>query len=742
VQDYDTTNNTYTVSTQGGDISSCEDMVGVAGSFLGLRFQQRIPVGTPVMLAMGTPAWITNTGTIEYGDPKVSHSKTMLGTALPGIVQETAGVDPSTPKGHFPSDLLEGEFNWERVNGPFIRFLIGMVSIGANDRAKIETLLHRELVRITSHNYEHFAATGDIKNFDDGGLNQEEHGTTYEHERMGLREGEAVLEDLENPPDFDVWVNRTMRARWSKYTGFIGDLVNHWMTDPQAAIGEMATGQFRSGKSRFHAGSDGTLLWQACGDIILEHTHRIPVPVRLKHEEDPEGVVRDRMQELDERFLKPWKWSVSTPWETVFMLRDYARHMSQFQSMARFLQLAEEGEFEVPSEADTPKPMTVDPDREPVAFYDAYATIRIMRDGSIMSMDTYGNSTSSGDYGMKYFSSSDFEIIAARDVNIKAGRSVHISGKRNVELAAHRGGLILKSRTAFRALCERGTLWFKSDYDPEASYTPEDGDPDPEIHGDAGIMIQGLKSEIVIDSLTTRLQAKETVVVAPKEKLVIQAPQLQVRATTSVELHTPKLLFSIRRVIGKALSLLWIKGQLKVAGGSWEISNLSVNSIKAKSVRTLSGNVSKTDPFDILETPEDTVLPPDPNYAEVPALPDPEKEHKPARKWDMFAKEEYAPATALYEPVSHQRIRLGEQLSPTGAESPEYGQWPGMADALLPGEQTATGTGWPGVGAQWLQYTPQGDELGVPSSSSGLDFAPPASSPSLTKTSIVLQYRA
>lgn len=739
VTDYDVTSGNYSVDVGGDELTGCGDMVGPAGSFFGMRFQQRIPTGTRVLLVMGAPPWIINTGTIEIPDRERCHSRVMQGTHVRDIVQDMAGQEDGIPSAHFPNDLLEGELSWERVNGPMLRLLLGMVALGANDRSQIECLLHRELVRLTSRNFEHFAATGDIKNYDDGRLNQEEHGTCYEHERYGTKEGEPILEAPEEPVDFDEWVDKTMRARWSKYVGFLGDIVNFWVTDPQEAIGQMATGQFRSGKARVHIGHDGTLLMQSTADIVLERVVRIPVPVRLKHEEDPQGVVRERMRELDKKFEEQWEWASTNPQDTAFMLRDYSRYLSQFQSMARFLQMADMAEeFEIPSEAETPEPMTVDPDRIPALYYDTYATIRIFRDGSIVNSCGYGNATYMGPYGIIHSSIGDYTVYASRDINLKAGRSMHLSARRNVELVAHRGALLLKGRTALRALVEKGVLWFKSDFNPDYPYIPEEGDPEAEVHGEAGVLIHGLQSTMVLDAKNLQVQAAEELKVIP-QKLTVIAPEVVLHARSSLRVYSSKLLFSISRIIGSRIGSLWVKDQVKLTGGMLEVKGLTAHVVRAlTALASKTGTVAKFDSeYDLLEAPEPE------EEATVPDPPEAVIKITAAQNWDMLPPEEYAPLDFLYEPLTQQRLRLGEKLHPIPPRDTEimenFSTWSGMADSLMASQKTGSGRGWPGDDAQWYQYAPHSPELAVPAGAKGEAFKPVPSS--LTTNSIVFHYQ-
>jgi len=97
------------------------------------------------------------------------------------------------------------------------------------------------------------------------------------------------------------------------------------------------------------------------------------------------------------------------------------------------------------------------------------------------------------------------EIDAAGDIRINAGQNLYIKARRNIEISAIVGGLTLKSRAWWKALCEWGTVWIKSDaIDPssgESIPTPEDAtqDPEPEVHG-AAIFLDAARGQTLMQS--------------------------------------------------------------------------------------------------------------------------------------------------------------------------------------------------------------------------------------------------
>jgi len=227
-------------------------------------------------------------------------------------------------------------------------------------------------------------------------------------------------------------------------------------------LGRIASDQIRAGKSRVHIASDGAVLVQSVADIVLEKVVRIPVPVRIRPEGDPQGnKTDDQIRTLDP--LKTWKPSNSSNlFEMVFQLREYARWLNNQAAFSRFR--LQDREFKVPTEAETPAPkmLSGEVDREqanlnaPLNWQIAYSTIRIYRDGSIQMVDAYGNSWTSTKTGVMISSTTDILLQAAGSVNIVAGQSINLVARKDVGISAVTGGLWLRAQTGLQALVQSG----------------------------------------------------------------------------------------------------------------------------------------------------------------------------------------------------------------------------------------------------------------------------------------------
>lgn len=415
-------------------------------------------------------------------------------------------------------DQLGGELDLTNFLGVGIQILTTFSKLCAGDRAKVEVCLLNDMVRILSETYRHHSAFGDEEIYNDGRANHIQQGTSYTHETWGLiNPGDPKASADEKGVDFKDLdaVKDTGRWRWHLFRGWLGNFISTWVTDPPKQMGRLAEDALQAGRFRAQVTPDGTFLLQSVSDIVMERVVRIPVPVRLKRPEDPEGVKPEDFEKLNKQMLKLWTTPKTNVFETAFQLRQYARHLSQYMSMCRFLQMDEKGEWKVVSEADTPaheisSETDVLGENSQEKTYDTYATIRIMRDGSIVTWAGDGTAVVHGGGNLWFSAPKNLHIEAGGDITMMAGQNIYMTARRNFDIVALVGGLRLKARTWWHALCELGTLWIKSDapdinVDGEIPNTKmEASDPDP-ILMDASILINATKGCTTVDSDHTLL---------------------------------------------------------------------------------------------------------------------------------------------------------------------------------------------------------------------------------------------
>ncbi len=745
---------TYKVVVPGGEtVENVRDGTGLFNGLIGIKTTHRLSPGTKVMLAHDTAPWIIATIPADVPDLQAYLSRTSTGKGYPKAIKTNhPNSSEMVPEHNMAEDLYEGEFEMANLLGGFLRFLTFMVSIGVDERNQIEFHMARDLTRVLSHNFEFFACDGDRKIYDDGRLNCETNTTTYDHERMGALDPfseKSPVTEAGMPADLDP--KRTGRWRYTRLQGFIGDFINSFITDPAAVLGSMTEEAVRSGKSRVHMGQDGTILLQSVAEIAFERVCRIQVPIRLKHEEDPKGVLRVQMDQLDKSFLKIWNQdSGKSEHHTLFKIREYVRYLNQYQSLARLHQLAAKGEeWRIPREDETPAPLVngAEPDRDSANqgsttyWKDAYATIRIMRDGSILNFDAYGNSTASGPYGIQHSSARHYHVWAAGDIVMKAGASMFLSARRHIEIVAARGGLVLKARTFLRGLCERGTLWLKSDYDPDNEYSPEaDGDPEAEVVGKQGIRIQATKGESRWLSnrkarfLVEKAGDGENLEFGSQEEI-----QFSSKKDTGFDIGG-NLMMNVRENVSMVCQDFILQAKSFVLPGmaSFKQGEATIARIKTSTLASSGPIYGPTNTGQVVNPEDrqplrahtnhiqvydgDTISVPSSGGAEVVTYNF--KEADPVY-WKLLPEDEYqwvnapaegvkADADQLFEPLTQQQLRLDVTAG--------YAEWDNACDNLLPGPQTANTASWPGTNRKWLIHSPILPTLSAPATGEAAAF--------------------
>ena len=509
IGDYDRDSETYMVDVDGQPLS-CTYAAPTFCRLIGIQYKQILPAGTQVRVVYDTRPFIIGALPSNPADPGKQSANSSGSEAEPSFTHHSGhrGLHGEQPD----QDQLEGELDMTNIMQSGIKLLTFMARLQSGERAVVETCVLNDMVRIVNDCFRHHSAFGDQLIYNDGRLNNVEHGTSYDHEAWGVlpEEGEALkkLDMVDGKVDLES-VAETGRWRYSRFIGFLGDMVHMMVSDPTETLGQLAESALRAGKARVQIMNDGTLLAQSVSEICLERVSRITVPVQLKTDDDPDGVLSTEFEQLEQKFLKIWEGLTEDAEgpdlaNMAYQLRSYARWMNSYHSLARFLQMGKD--WKVPSESESPDPSWTNAEKDVerqnekrMTSYDTYACFRIMRDGSIVIWAGDGSSMVMADRDIQLHAARHLDLFGAGDVRIRAGRDLHLEARRHTNLMSVVGGLRLKSRTYWEALCEQGSLWIKSDADPDVD-PPEvpEGDPEPVVRKHA-IILDSTKGRVLVN---------------------------------------------------------------------------------------------------------------------------------------------------------------------------------------------------------------------------------------------------
>lgn len=610
-------NGSYTVACAAPrmQISGVEMAAPVFGGLMGFNVRCLLPKGTQVILAHGNPSFIYAIVPEKEKDWRNAGNRTLVWG--PKVNDKSATT--STPE-----DMVEGEAEIGNLFGVSLAFLTTLIQMKAGDRAKIECHLINDMVRIVSSQFRHFSGIGEELIFDHGRPTLERGWSSYRHELMNqLKEGTPVAPlSGDGISESEVSADRVAsvgRHRLLEYIGFAGDFIHSFVTDPPTTMVKMLKEQEesgkRSGKSWVHRGSDGAYVVQSVAEIRFERVVRIPTPVRIAAHEDADVTKSRQYDRLQESYLKLFDYGKAedkSAYRQAYQLRSYSRWLTRFHAFARMLQLPDE--YKIWSEVITPAPSwtNAEADKERANpnsdYYDAYACICILRDGSIITHDQYGASVVMSNGNIQLSAPRHIEIETGGDLRLLVGGSLYAKVKRNIEFTAVDGGIIFSSYAWFKGICEKGSLWLRS-----MAETSEVGENPPELEGRNGgpkpevlehavmleataggaairadkqvqVKIDGrgnpsggdelgdLNYAFVVDAAAVRVRSKGSVAVSSSKSLVVSA-------STSIAVNSPALYGSLAEIdMGK---------NMQFANGQLSVSNFRCNLMQGNSIQGL-----------------------------------------------------------------------------------------------------------------------------------------------------------
>lgn len=479
----------------------------VFGGLMGFNVNAKLAAGSIVEFSYGNPSFIHAVLPEGNMDWLNARNRSMVWGDAMKALEKGGDVE------HFsncPFDMVEGEFEIGNLFGVAMQFLFTMMRMSAGDRAAVECHLINDMVRVVSHQYRHFSGIGEDLIFDHGRPTFERSWSSYRHELANkMTDGEPLAtmrgDEIDHEPlDENKRWQDVGRYRLLEFIGFAGDFIHSFVTDPPTVINQLAATPLYSGKSLIHRNSDGTLLLQSVADIKLERVVRIPVPKRQKHHEDPELTKSRKYRSLTPpEVLRLPDLPKDDTFQLAYHLRSYSRWLSQVHGYARCLQL---DEYKVPSEAETQEPdwYSMEKDKleqkNAMEYFDSYACITIIRDGSILLHDVYGSTVTMSNGNLQLSSSRHIDIEAAGDIRMIAGRNLFIKVRRNIEMTARIGGIILTSYSWFKAICREGTMWLRSDANADNPVGPLEDGPKPEVLDGHGVMVESNYGKTIVRS--------------------------------------------------------------------------------------------------------------------------------------------------------------------------------------------------------------------------------------------------
>ena len=320
-----------------------------------------------------------------------------------------------------PTDVVEGERVISNDFGVMLQLMQQFAALKASDLAQIQVHLLDDLVRIVSHNFQHYHSMGECNISHDGKtLNAEFEFTHQPEEALGspmVTKGSkfvtpfsdqgtpvSTCNDEKDGYDFTTKSKEAMKAvaRMKAYIGTLGDFFNVFISSPQKNNVYTLDGTPASnpdiGLAQFKATVDGGLYARSVKEIFLEKTNWIRVPQRIRLPEDPLGDDATKIELPDKvRFAYNNTTRYTTynglmlPYLYALQLRDYSAYMWEELGYANFKAFPKDFSIQTDQVDTTLHTVdSVDP-HTTTRYIPATSGVYLMENGGIMLRDAWGS---------------------------------------------------------------------------------------------------------------------------------------------------------------------------------------------------------------------------------------------------------------------------------------------------------------------------------------------------------------
>lgn len=437
-----------------------------------------------------------------------------------------------------PSDIVDGEHVVANEYGVLLGLYQQLANLKASELAQVQCFLLDDLVRIISHNFQHYTALGEYNIYHDGKKLMAEFGATH---KPAESYGRPAVEDDGNTPMFskggthtvddkqdffDIEEDERVKAieRFKWFLGSVGDFLHVFLCrpdpkevrvlDPDGSVSKPDTGL-----ADLHIGTDGGIHIRSVKEVFIEKTNWIRVPLRKAAPDDPNGddgkeLEYDKKEKFE--FKDEFKYK-ENPFTYALQIRDYVAYVNEKTGYQNFKK--HEKDFYVNDKIDEEnslkeiKQIDDKTDLNQEDYQLRTAGIYLMPNGGITIRDAW-NSAIVMEGGNIYIQpAKDLVSQPLRNNIVKAGGHINMACKKNIDLSSSEEGLRLKSEKAQYFYSDKGGFVIEANGKEDTPGTP---DPTKEAIENVGGIV--LKSKLSIYNY-----AEKNVVNYAKKNLLFQA---------------------------------------------------------------------------------------------------------------------------------------------------------------------------------------------------------------------------
>jgi hypothetical protein len=492
----------------------------------------------------------------------------MTSENIPGRSMTGAGdphMEQANQKGHVdknsilpinrrPSDIVDGEYAIGDEFGTMLAFFQQMITLKGSELAQVQCFLMDDLVRIISHNFQHYTALGEYNIWHDGKSIMAEFGATHQ---PGESYGRPLVEsdsgapmftktgsnDVKDDSDFyKIAEDERTRAieRFKVFIGRLGDFLHAYMVrpDPQETRGfDKTPSKPDTGLFDFHLGLDGGAHMRSVKEVFIEKTNWIRVPHRCKDPADKQEGDVEYEKNYEEKKKFEWKKEnkyLENPHFYFLQLRDYVAYVSEKKNYENFKKLEKDfyvndsiGQENSLKQIDKVDKWTK---LEQEEYELRTAGIYLMPNGGVVIRDAW-NSAIVMEGGQIYLQpAKDLHLQPLRNLVAKVGCFASIAARYDVDISSTEKGFRLKTEKAQYFYSDKSGIVFEANPEKKVPYTPKPKDSDDAVEDVGGIVFKSTNGIYNYAEKEYKVQSTD--------RAIIMSKMIQVKATQLLSLHS------------------------------------------------------------------------------------------------------------------------------------------------------------------------------------------------------------
>jgi hypothetical protein len=526
-----------------GHMMQAVPLSSVMSTYLGFKESILPQPGSRVLCISDSVAKCFILGTITPENIKMQNTagRAMLGAknALADQANRVGHEEytPTFTDNRRPTDVVDGEHVISNEFGVLLGLYQQLANLKASELAQVQCFLLDDMVRIISHNFQHYTAIGEYNIWHDGKKIMAEFGATHKaSEAYGVpavnsdsgsptftEEGSHDVKD--NQDYYKIQDDERSKAveRFKLFLGSVGDFLHLFVVRPDPSnkpkLNQQDPSKPDTGLCDIHIGTDGGLHLRSVKEVFLEKTHWIRVPHRKSAPEDPEGddgesLEYEKKQKFN--FQNSYKYK-GNPFTYALQIRDYVAFVNEKCGYSNFKK--HNKDFFVNDSIDNENslksfgPIDKDTDLYQQDYELRSAGIYIMPNGGITIRDAW-NSAIVLEGGNVYIQpAKDIIQQPLRSFIVKAGAHINMDCKKHIDLSSTKEAVRIKSEKSQYFYSEKGGIVMETKGEEDNT-----GKPDPKEQA-----IEEVGGIVFKSKLSIYNYAEKDIVNYAKKKVLFQS---------------------------------------------------------------------------------------------------------------------------------------------------------------------------------------------------------------------------